>query len=513
MERILVVDNDESARLALAAVLESQGFTVETARCGADVLDQLAAGTVCDLIVSDIQMPGMDGIELARRVTDVDANVVTILMTGFPDRSKVLDAMRAGAFDFLWKPYTAAELDQVMDRARDRRKQLVGSKRHRERLEQSLVKRDSELAGTQKMLAGLHRLSSDASQPDQIPASLDDFARYALQNFGLTSFGILILEENGLEPLVFRDRFGRTPAAGVLPVHSELCQAVARHDRELAHPPASWYLQPENRYGKYWPMRHDLFAGVLYAGSDQEPEVVPGRHEAVFRVFASQIDGFLREHYMTRRHQKQQRHLFVGSIQAHARAIEAKDPYTAGHCDRVERYTEVLARHSGEFSAEGLFKLRVGAILHDIGKIGVPSALLCKPGVLDADEQRQVRSHPVIGGRIVRSLEGFDLEPSVRHHHEQFDGKGYPDRLKGDQIPLEARLILAADTFDAMTSNRPYHRALATERALEELQAFSGKQFDPEVVRLMNAARSELETARQESTVAPHALEGLREAV
>jgi len=404
-------------------------------------------------------------------------------------------------------------LDQALGRARDRRKQLVGNKRYRERLGQSLVKRDSELAGTQRMLAGLHGLSADASQPDRIAATMDDFARYALQDFQLTSFGILILEENGLEPLVFQDRFARLPAAGVLSVHSGLSRAVAQHSGELAQPPSSWILQPENRYGKYWPMCHDLFAGVLYTGSDEEPEVVPGRHAAVFRVFASRIDSFLREHYLTEQHHKQQRHLFVSSIQAHARAIEAKDPYTAGHCDRVERYTEVLARHAGEFSVEGLFNLRVGAILHDIGKIGVPGALLCKPRVLDPEEERQVRSHPVIGGRIVRSLEGFDLEPSVRHHHERFDGTGYPDGLKGDQIPLEARLILAADTFDAMTSNRPYHRALPTERALEELQACSGKQFDPEVVKLMNVARSELEIARRESTETPHALRGLREAV
>ena len=199
------------------------------------------------------------------------------------------------------------------------------------------------------MLAGLHGLSVDASQPDQIQTSLDEFARYVLQDFGLTSFGIL--EENGLEPLVFHDRFGRLPDAGVLSVHSELCRALTAHSGELTQPPASWYLQPKNRYGGYWPIRHDLFAGAMYGGSDQNPDVVLGRQAEVFRVFAFRIDGFLREHYMTRRHQKQQRHLFVSSIQAHARAIEAKDPYTAGHCDRVERYTYVLAQNAGAFSA------------------------------------------------------------------------------------------------------------------------------------------------------------------
>ena len=202
---------------------------------------------------------------------------------------------------------------------------------------------------------------------------------------------------------------------------------------------------------------------------------------------------------MARRHKQQQRRMFVASIQAHARAIEAKDVYTAGHCDRVERYAELLARQAREFSEEWIFNLRVGAILHDIGKIGVPSALLCKPGALDPNEQHQIPSHPVIGSHIVRTMQGFNLESSVRHHHERYDGKGYPDRLKGDGIPIEARLILAADTFDAMTSNRPYRRALSTERALTELEKFSGKQFDPEVVKLMTMAAPLLEAAQKSS--------------
>ena len=216
---------------------------------------------------------------------------------------------------------------------------------------------------------------------------------------------------------------------------------------------------------------------------------------------------------MARRYKQQQRRMFVASIQAHARSIEAKDAYTAGHCDRVARYAELLARQAGEFSEEWIFNLRVGAMLHDIGKIGVPSALLCKPGALSPEEQRQIQSHPVVGSRIVRTMEGFNLESSVRHHHERYDGKGYPDRLKGDRIPIEARLILAADTFDAMTGNRPYRRALSTERAIDELQKFSGKQFDPEVVELMTAATPSLEAARGESVHTVNSLMDLAEAM
>jgi HD-GYP domain-containing protein (c-di-GMP phosphodiesterase class II) len=134
--------------------------------------------------------------------------------------------------------------------------------------------------------------------------------------------------------------------------------------------------------------------------------------------------------------------------------------------------------------------------LHDIGKIGVRGTILCKPTALNAEESSEIQTHPVTGGKIVRNLYGFSLELMVRHHHERFDGCGYPSHLKADAIPLESRIILIADTFDAMTGDRPYRRAHTTERALDELKRFSGTQFDPELVDVMIAAGYILESTR-----------------
>src|SRR5207302_10395346 len=138
-----------------------------------------------------------------------------------------------------------------------------------------------------------------------------------------------------------------------------------------------------------------------------------------------------------------------------------------------------------------------------IGKIGVRSAILCKPAALDHDECDEIRTHPAIGGRIVRTLYGFNIEPAVRHHHERFDGKGYPNVLKGRLIPLESRVILIADTFDAMTSDRPYRRALTTSDALEELKRNAGTQFDPALVEVALDTRDEFERARIEMATKP----------
>ena len=358
---------------------------------------------------------------------------------------------------------------------------------------------DSEIRKTHQTLIELHRLGQSTYEIQDLEPAMEDFAKFAMGHFHLDTFGVLVLENNGFEKLIFADRYGRNPDPTVLGPGSDLCRAVLRKSSDLERPPHGWYLQRKNRWARCWRFEHDHFAGLIYAGSDcRRQEPVDLDHD-VFGFFRNRVDSFLKEHYMARRYKQQQRRMFVASIQAHARSIEAKDIYTAGHCDRVERYAELLARQAGEFTDEWIFNLRVGAILHDIGKIGVPSALLCKPGVLNTEEQHQIQSHPVIGSRIVRTMEGFNLESSVRHHHEHYDGRGYPDRLKGDAIPIEARLILAADTFDAMTSNRPYRRVLSTERALPELEKFSGKQFDPEVVKLMTMAAASLEVAQKSS--------------
>jgi diguanylate cyclase (GGDEF)-like protein len=179
----------------------------------------------------------------------------------------------------------------------------------------------------------------------------------------------------------------------------------------------------------------------------------------------------------------------LATIQTLAGAVDAKDAYTQGHSVRVARLASDLARYMGYPAAYVDLVYKTGT-LHDVGKIGVPDSILSKPARLDNEEQAIMETHPVLGELIVRKapqLEG--MLPGVRHHHERWDGKGYPDRLMGQQIPLLARFIAIADTFDAMTSDRPYRRALPDDTALDEIKRKAGEQFDPELaesfVRMM----------------------------
>lgn len=177
-----------------------------------------------------------------------------------------------------------------------------------------------------------------------------------------------------------------------------------------------------------------------------------------------------------------QRQALLGTIEALAHAIEAKDGYTIQHCERMTERAFALAQ-ALRLPAREIENIRMGAILHDIGKIGIPDSILNKPGKLTPEEYEIMKEHPVIGARIVQSVGPLTGVVSiVRHHHERFDGSGYPDKLRGTDIPLGARIIGVVDTYGAMTEDRIYRTAPGHAKAVAELTALAGKQFDPEIV-------------------------------
>jgi putative two-component system response regulator len=171
-----------------------------------------------------------------------------------------------------------------------------------------------------------------------------------------------------------------------------------------------------------------------------------------------------------------------------ANAVEAKDPITEHHCDRVAERAVALARQLGQ-TDEQVEAIGYGAVLHDVGKIGIAEAVLLKPGPLTDTERAEMQRHPVIGAGILRPLRlGQLVSPIVRGHHEHWDGSGYPDGLRGEEIPLGARIVSVVDAFDAMTHDRPYRRALSLDQAREEMARCAGSQFDPQLVELLLAS-------------------------
>ncbi len=176
------------------------------------------------------------------------------------------------------------------------------------------------------------------------------------------------------------------------------------------------------------------------------------------------------------------RDLFISSIRAFAAAIDAKDPYTRGHSERVAAFSRTIGRHL-QMKEEGLHRVWIGALLHDVGKIGIEDRILKKGGVLSAEEYEQMKLHPVIGAEILSPIDQLrEMIPAVRWHHEAWNGRGYPDSLKGEEIPLSARIVAVADCFDAITTSRPYQRAYAPAFAVETITKLAGSRFDAKVV-------------------------------
>ena len=171
-------------------------------------------------------------------------------------------------------------------------------------------------------------------------------------------------------------------------------------------------------------------------------------------------------------------------VKALAQAIEAKDPYTHGHSERVMEYAVQIAQKLG-LPEEEVESLRYAAILHDIGKIGVRGIVLNNPNGLTGEEYNEVKKHPIVGEGIIKPIELLQpIRPFIRHHHEWYNGKGYPDELSGENIPLGARILCVADAYDAMKSDRPYRKALTEETAIQELKQGSGTQFEPKIVEV-----------------------------
>jgi adenylate cyclase len=170
---------------------------------------------------------------------------------------------------------------------------------------------------------------------------------------------------------------------------------------------------------------------------------------------------------------------FLDTIQSLALAIEAKDPYTKGHSERVSIFSVELAKKL-KLSHKDEWNIQVAGILHDIGKIGIDEAILNKPGKLTPEEYEKVKKHPIISLKILEPIEFLDeIKPLILHHHEWYDGNGYPEGLSGNDIPLGSRILSVADTVEAMISNRAYRKALSIDKVINELKHFSGTQFDP----------------------------------
>ena len=255
-----------------------------------------------------------------------------------------------------------------------------------------------------------------------------------------------------------------------------------RLSRPIAQLADSTRAVAEGRYG----------ATVEVAGTEEIADLSEN-----FNVMSTSIrDAFEKVQKAARENQE----LFLSSIRALAAAIDAKDPYTRGHSERVARYSAAIAREMG-LPADEARKVRLSALLHDVGKIGVDDRIIRKPTALTDDEFELMKAHPSKGAAIMETIPQLaDIIPGMKWHHEKWEGGGYPDGLKGDQIPLQARIVAVADAFDAMTTTRPYQKAMEVSYVLERLREMSSKRFDGAVVDALARSHAKGELVPTDAT-------------
>jgi putative nucleotidyltransferase with HDIG domain len=336
-EKILVVDDEEAIREVISTLLDAQGFRCTTCVNGKVGLEAFRKDSY-DLVLSDIVMPEMDGLKLLAELRMADPDVPAIMVTAMHDISIALEAIRAGAYDYILKPFEKDQLYLSVRRALEHRRLVMENRTYQSDLEQLVAERTRQLS-------------------------------------------------------------------------------IALQDLEQSY--------------------------------DYTLEALGG-------------------------------------------ALDAKDAETEGHCQRVTAFTITIAKAMGVDNSL-LRQIARGAFLHDIGKMGVPDQILRKPGPLTAEEREIMRRHCDIGFAVLERIPFLkEAAEIVLAHQEFFDGTGYPRGLKGEQIPLGARIFAVADTLDAMISDRPYRKALPISAARDEIRRFSGTQFDPQVVKVFLAQPEQL---------------------
>jgi response regulator RpfG family c-di-GMP phosphodiesterase len=468
--RVLIVDDEKFIRDILADFLGMEGYVVRTAEDGQAALNELNHAHY-DLVISDLKMPRMGGIELLEQIGTAAPHALTVIMTGFGTVETAIDAMKRGAYDYILKPFKVEEVIHVVQRGLEKQRLAAENLRLKEAL--SLYKVSEAIAASlslEEVLATVGDTAIHEIHGDVASTWLDDgeggyFERQRLQppKHVRTAPMREAAELGTFSQKAFVEHFGED---SMLLEHGDKVARFFEKDPEI--PVQSLIAVPLR-------MKQRL-AGWIAAVSFTKGKRFDEGQRKLLSIVASRAAAAIEN----ARLYEDLRATFQQTIEGLAKAIDKMDRYTAGHSDRVATYACYLAMRLG-LSAEQIEIVRQSALMHDIGKIGCVLNLN-KPGKLTQDEYEVFKKHPGYGRDILEPIRFLHpLIPGVHLHHERWDGRGYPLGLKGQDVPLMARIISVADTYDAMTSDRAYRRALPHEVAVAEIERCSGTQFDPEV--------------------------------
>ncbi|MCB0326575.1 MAG: response regulator [Bdellovibrionales bacterium] len=462
---ILVVDDDQFMTTLIQTHLQNQFYQVWT-RNSVDEAIEVLCNEKIDILLTDLKIPGSSGLTLLDQVNREFPSTISVVMTAYGTLDSSINAIRSNAADYILKPFEMNELSEVLDRALQKKELQEEYQRLKNTLS-SIGKPSSNqpTALMEDVVMVLHQLLC----PDHVfmlyfDMSQKRFLPWEFGNLVLSQKNLFSIEMNVEEHLrVFRsgkmvklhqDQLVRFFPRSSIPEDSKSSLSIPFQNAEKTYGFFVFFFEKEFQ----WSIEYLRLASVLTSNCAQKIENMA----------------------LT----KKLEHNTIEMVESLLRSLQLKDEGTSVHSDRVKDFTRMILEGL-QMSQEEKETILHAAVLHDIGKMAIDLSTLHTDKPLTQDQVELFKQHPIRAKEILAPLSCFSkIIPSIYHHHERFDGKGYPDGLKGEEIPLGARIITIADSFDSMTSDKVYRNALTKEEAKNELLLHRGSQFDPYLVDL-----------------------------
>lgn len=546
--RILIVDDDPEAVRLITKRLQPEGYMLDVAQDGKEALEKALAFSF-DLMLLDIKLPEIDGLTVLSKVKERRPDICVIMMTAFGSEQVAVEALKRGADDYMIKPLekdeplptirmsleklrrrrevehaaeslrkSAApdmeEKERLIDELRqssitlmDQYNRLLAAEEqnraYAERLEQMVDERTNDLQRRTRELGALHSVLSAATRSLDLPEVLVVALGELEQILGTTASAAFVVDQETRRlrlvaqhemPAEFLRQISRTPEsdsifAKVIESNKGILVQDPHSEKELAE------VGDDASCLVVFPMKSVTDVVGLIVGVCVDQKEIDESGWKLLDAIGEEM-GVVVENV---RLYENLRLAYLSTIRALAEAVDAKDTHTRGHSEKVSAYAVAIATKLG-LDSDFIENIRDSGYLHDIGKIGTPDAVLTKQGVLTSEEMDTMRLHPGASHKILAPARlPEEIKEMIWHHHERFDGSGYPDGLKHDKIPLGSRILSVADAYEAMTADRPYRDSLSTEDAVTELRRCSGEQFDPMIVEAFLEIRIQVESEIEES--------------
>jgi len=469
--RILIVDDEEPIREMLHDFLSSQGYHVLQASNGVEALQRVHRERL-ELILTDMKMPEMGGIELLGEISRLRSPPTTVLMTGYGTVDTAIAAMKQGAYDYIIKPFKLREVAATLTRA----------------LEKARLERENlKLRGT----TSLYHLSEAVTSSDSLENLFEIFSEVCLDELQ-ADLVLLLMETQVPGEYGLASFYARNPLPEEVVREAVSLLDLARmmvpfvNDRSLiVHDEDVWVYLSED----FVPVVQSFLAiplkigeghvaGITVAMSFDPIHRFAEGHRKMATVLASKVTYAVEKTKLYGQIGDHRRK----TLASLANILMAKDAYIRHHSESVARLTRMICVNL-DLDEATVEWVTYGGLLHDVGKIGIRLDKLNASGRLSIQDYDVMKQHPDMARFILEPLDILaEVKPVVYHHHERWDGRGYPSGLKGDEIPLGARIVAVADAYDAITSKRVYVKDTSHDTAISEIRRNAGTQFDPEVV-------------------------------